>query len=139
MRTTGAKEATLLDAALALKQLIVDAKRRDTLPADVTQIAISGIHRTIQALQGTLNPYWLQVRELPEYMDWPNERNACPKCGDTKPRFRKWRRATAHAPERVEHCCYCDYSIFTMPLDASEAEQYRAERSDAPKEHSPSP
>jgi hypothetical protein len=114
------KEATLLDCALSLKQLVVDAKKRGDLSDDTAQQVFSGISRVTHALEGTLTPYWQQVRELPAYTDWPNERHPCPKCGDTKPRFRKWRRGTAHAPERVEHCCFCDYSIFTMPLDRSE-------------------
>lgn len=118
-------DAMMVNVA-GLKQVIVDAKKCGQLTLVESQQCFSAIAKITHLLSGSLANVW-RDRELPEYTDWPSQRHPCPKCGDMKPRFRKWRRETAHAPERVEHSCFCDYSITTKPLDMTVEAEYPTE------------
>ena len=119
------REQAMIDHAEALRSLIVAAKIGGRLSKIESQRCFAALQKLVHILKGTASPEWRE-RDLPEYMDWPNERYPCPKCGDNKPRYRKWRRETAHAPERVDHVCFCDHSLTTKPLDATDADSHSA-------------
>lgn len=116
--------AQLADA----KEAIMGARANANLTNLEAQQAITAVARALQLVNAAIvrasappgSPLSQPPAPLSEFFLFPNERVACPKCGNKRPGTRSYRAEGVGITERIKHTCACGYAIYTKPLgDAS--------------------